>query len=99
MPEMDGLDATRAIRLLEKERNGRTPIIAMTANAMTEDRQRCLEAGMDDHLPKPVRQDALAAMLDAWLTNRVRAEDDDPGAALDRGTGEFARTGSPRRVA
>jgi CheY-like chemotaxis protein len=61
MPEMDGLDATRAIRQMEKGRNGRIPIIAMTANAMAGDREMCMEAGMDGYVAKPVKKDALFA--------------------------------------
>jgi len=68
MPEIDGLQATRAIRLLA---NGRTvPIVAMTANAFGEDREACLAAGMNDHVPKPVDPDALYATLLRWLPVR-----------------------------
>ena len=59
MPEMDGLDATRAIRAREKDKKARTPIIAMTANAMAGDREMCIEAGMDGYVTKPVKKDAL----------------------------------------
>ena len=66
MPEMDGYEATRRIR--ERERGSRRlPVVAMTASAMVGDRERCLEAGMDDHIPKPVRMDALQRALLRWL--------------------------------
>lgn len=54
MPEMDGLTATRKIRQLERQDAGRIPIIAMTANAFKEDEERCLAAGMNAHLAKPL---------------------------------------------
>jgi CheY-like chemotaxis protein/HPt (histidine-containing phosphotransfer) domain-containing protein len=61
MPVMDGLEATRCIRA--SETGHRTPIIAMTANAMESDRQRCLDAGMDDYLSKPIKATELQQML------------------------------------
>ena len=65
MPEMDGLEATRRIRASELDGKHVT-IVALTANAMTGDRERCLEAGMDDYLTKPVRRNDLAEMLKRW---------------------------------
>lgn len=69
MPGMDGFEATRRIRALADERSS-VPIIALTANAMADDRQTCLTAGMDDYLSKPVAPDALARMLAAWSGRR-----------------------------
>jgi CheY-like chemotaxis protein len=63
MPECDGFEATRIIR----ERGGRQPVIvALTANAMKDDRARCLAAGMDDYLSKPLKLEALTDMLQRW---------------------------------
>ncbi len=73
MPVMGGLDATRAIRELDGERR-HVPIVALTANAMPEDREMCLQAGMDDYLPKPVRKKRLREVLDRWLTESARAQ-------------------------
>lgn len=65
MPEMDGLEATAAIRKLSGER-GRMPIVAMTANAMRGDDERCLAAGMNDYLAKPIDRTKLAAAIARW---------------------------------
>ena len=66
MPEMDGFDAVRAIRAGEPP-GQRVPVIAMTASALKGDRERCIEAGMDDYLPKPVRLGDLRAAVERWL--------------------------------
>ncbi|MBO8086109.1 MAG: PAS domain S-box protein [Marichromatium sp.] len=79
MPGMDGLEATRAIRALPGER-ARVPIVAMTANAFSEDRERCLAAGMDDYLSKPVVRAELFAALARWLGG-ARPEDAPVGAS------------------
>jgi PAS domain S-box-containing protein len=63
MPEMDGFEATAAIRERERSRGRHTPIIAMTAHAMKGDRERCLAAGMDGYLAKPIRQQEVVAVL------------------------------------
>lgn len=66
MPEVDGLEATRQIRQLEMLDGVRTPIVAMTANAMARDEQNCRAAGMDDYLSKPVKTDQLKSVLSRW---------------------------------
>jgi CheY-like chemotaxis protein len=65
MPVMDGEDATRAIRQLDHAMRN-VPIVALSANAMTEDVQRCLDAGMNDHLAKPVDRALLRRALTVW---------------------------------
>ncbi|MEL7059044.1 MAG: ATP-binding protein [Acidobacteriota bacterium] len=67
MPKLDGYEVTRRFRALEAERGGATPIVALTAHAMSEDVRRSRDAGMDDHLSKPYRQNELAAVLQRWL--------------------------------
>jgi signal transduction histidine kinase/CheY-like chemotaxis protein/HPt (histidine-containing phosphotransfer) domain-containing protein len=69
MPEMDGFEATAAIRRQEKETGGHVPIVAMTAHAMKGDRERCLDAGMDDYLAKPVEAKLLSEVLARWGRN------------------------------
>jgi CheY-like chemotaxis protein len=66
MPEMDGLEATAAIREMEKGTGRRIPIVAMTAHAMKGDRERCLGAGMDDYVSKPVEPKSLNAVIEQW---------------------------------
>jgi PAS domain S-box-containing protein len=76
MPEMDGLEAARAIRAIEEKVGIRTPIIAMTAHAVKGDRERCLEAGMDDYMSKPVDLEKLQQVF-----HRLSAERRPAGAA------------------
>ncbi len=66
MPAMDGYQATRAIRSSEGGAS-RTPIVALTANVMNRSREKCLEAGMDDHVMKPVKRQVLADVLEKWI--------------------------------
>jgi two-component system sensor histidine kinase/response regulator len=68
MPEMDGYEATRQIRMREQQNPARshTPIVALTANTMPGDRERCISSGMDDFIPKPIPPDAMNRMLRRW---------------------------------
>jgi two-component system, sensor histidine kinase and response regulator len=79
MPVMDGFEATKAIRARNDGRR-RLPVIAMTAGALDEDRERCLAAGMDDYLTKPVDVDTLDQVLSRWIPE---SSEEDAGPALD----------------
>jgi len=83
MPVMDGFQATQAIRELEQDRGGHIPIVAMTAYAADGDRRKCLEAGMDTYISKPVRPDAIVAVIDSLGTS---AGDQMVGAASTAAT-------------
>jgi two-component system sensor histidine kinase/response regulator len=70
MPEIDGFEACREIR--KRQAGGaRVPIVAITANAMKGDRERCLAAGMDDYVSKPFKQDDLRTVIDRWIGTEV----------------------------
>jgi CheY-like chemotaxis protein len=86
MPEMDGYEATQAIRIEEGRRadRRRIPIVALTAHATKGDRDRCLEAGMDDYLTKPLGPQALGSMLDRWIR---RQPDVGEGATMVKDSG------------
>ena len=73
MPEMNGIECAQKIRSLQKNKDPQkalVPIIAVTANAMAGEQERCLAAGMNDHLPKPIDPEALRALIQKWTTHR-----------------------------
>jgi len=82
MPEMDGYEAAAAIRKLERGHR-RTPIVAATASAFLEDKARCLAAGMDDYISKPITKASLAAVLERWL--KVDAQENVPSVETSAG--------------
>ena len=67
MPEMNGIEATAAIRRAEARAGAHLPIVGVTAHALKGDRERCLEAGMDDYLPKPISPKALIEKVEKWI--------------------------------
>ncbi len=73
MPEMDGFEATAAIREKERATGLHQPIIALTAHAMKGDREKCLAGGMDGYLTKPIRSPELFEILDGYLARREEA--------------------------
>jgi PAS domain S-box-containing protein len=83
MPEMNGYLATEELRRREKESGAHLPVIAMTANAMRGDRERCLAAGMDDYIGKPVTRDGLAEVLTRWCEPRRGPTGAPPGELSD----------------
>jgi CheY-like chemotaxis protein len=84
MPVLDGLAAARAIRQLPQ--GARVPIVAMTADGLEGDRERCLAAGMDDYLPKPILPDVLRRKLEHWLQQAGNGEFPEPAGPGERST-------------
>jgi two-component system sensor histidine kinase/response regulator len=92
MPEMGGLEATAAIRAAERHTGGHVPIVALTARAMTGDREQCLAAGMDAYVPKPIRAEELFAAIDAIVGSQTSAAPTTPAPpAAATGTGSVDR--------
>jgi two-component system, sensor histidine kinase and response regulator len=107
MPEMDGFEATHHIRALEQKSGGHIPIIAMTAHAMPGDRERCLDAGMDDYVTKPLESRVLFSVIDRWTQTDMSMGDPVAGETpqdysshagvfeVMSGEGLFGESGSP----
>jgi CheY-like chemotaxis protein len=101
MPEMDGMETSRQIRAKEKlsqlpkPTRGRAIIIAMTANAMAGDRERCLASGMDDYLSKPVRPSALQAILEEWAAKDLAQ----PASPAKAATAPVTKAATPKAAA
>lgn len=97
MPEMDGYATTRYWRRLElTERRPRLPILALTAHAMADDRKRCLDAGMDDYLTKPVKLDALRAVLARHVASQQSESSQVQSLHVDSQQADFEQVGSQR---
>ena len=103
MPDIDGFEATQQIRAWEEDHGGHIPIIAMTAHAMQGDRERCLEAGMDDYVTKPLHPPVLISALNRWIqddaarTEREKVQDysSQPDTfSIDFGDGMFGEFAS-----
>ena len=78
MPNMDGYQLTGAIRESEKGADGRIPIIAITASALQDEGERCLQSGMDDYLVKPLEMDKLEATLAKWIPSDTPPREEEP---------------------
>jgi CheY-like chemotaxis protein len=96
MPNIDGYEATRELRRRE-DGTRHTPVIAMTAHAMTGDRDRCLAAGMDDYIAKPVRSQTLVEVLRRWIVSPDTAPEDPAGGAPPAGDQPDAAASTPPR--
>lgn len=83
MPGMNGFDATSAIRAKEKRTGGHIPIVAMTAHALKGDQERCISAGMDGYVSKPIRTSELFSAIESLLANKSSAPASDPANLPD----------------
>ncbi len=88
MPEVDGLQATRAIRRMGEERGRYIPVVGMTAQAMTGDRERCLAAGMDEYLAKPIRPEVFYEVVEHFLRQAVVSDEGHEGRKTGAGKRE-----------
>jgi two-component system sensor histidine kinase/response regulator len=98
MPVMDGYEATRKVRAWEAAAHDgaprpRVPIVAMTANALLGDRERCLAAGMDDYVAKPIKRDVLAVVLAPWLNSAMAPDSEASGEVAVPSAGSRATNG------
>jgi CheY-like chemotaxis protein len=83
MPEMDGFEATAAIRAKEKLTGRHVPIIAMTAHALIGDQERCISAGMDAYISKPIRTSEMFATIESMVANKTPTPKDEQADILD----------------
>jgi CheY-like chemotaxis protein len=97
MPVMDGFVATRRIRQWEASKGGHIPIVAMTAHALKGDRERCIEAGMDDYVSKPLQPQALIIAIDRWV--QPRDEEAERAAETRRDVILFGEQSAPAETA
>lgn len=96
MPRMDGYSATRELRRRERDHGRHLPVIAMTASALAEDRERCLAAGMDDYVSKPVSAEELEQGLARWVRpTHPQAENEALRASIERRLNELRGAGTP----
>ncbi|MET7691775.1 response regulator [Streptomyces sp. NPDC005483] len=96
MPRMDGYSATRELRRRERDGGRHLPVIAMTAGALAEDRERCLAAGMDDYVSKPVTADELQQALTRWVRpTRPQADNEDLLVSIEQRLNELRGVGTP----
>jgi PAS domain S-box-containing protein len=97
MPEMDGFETTAAIRR-RPDRKSRLPIVAVTAQAMQGDKERCLLAGMDDYISKPVRQEDFAAALTRWVPGKEIGNKDEAKERVTRGDEKTENANGPNSL-